>query len=388
MTEAAPEGQSARPVLIAGGGTAGHAVPALAVAQALVRRGRPVESILFVGSRRGLEARLVPEAGFAITLLPGRGIPRRLGGRAFMSAAALGLATVMALGLMLRRRPLAVLAVGGYASFPCALAAVALRIPLVLEEQNAVPGSVNRLLARFARAAAVAFPGTCLPRAEVTGRPLPPGFEALDRSPEARRRARAQLGVPEEGRLIGVTGGSLGALRINQAVVDLAERWAGPGRTVYHVIGARDFSSLRRPSVASGYFPVEYESRMPVLLSAVDLMIGRAGGWVAELTAAGVPSILVPLPNAPGDHQTANARVLEAAGAAVWLPDDQCSGERLERLLGELLAEPGRLEAMAEASGRLGRPDAAERVAELLEAQAASAQRTKKGTASLPEEDS
>ena len=361
--------------VVAGGGTAGHAVPALAVAQALVERGHPPESIHFVGSARGMEARLVPAAGFPITLLPGRGIPRQLSLTAVAAAAGLVVAVARAIVLLGRHRPGVVLAVGGYASLPCALAAVLLRVPLVLQEQNSTPGSSNRLVGHFARAAAVAFPGTDLPRAVVTGRPVPAEIEAIDRSPAACRAARRDLGLPETGLVIGVTGGSLGALSVNRAVVELADRWADRAElAIYHVIGSRDFANLPRPrSGRLVYLAVEYESRMPLLLSAADIMIGRSGGWVAELAAAGVPSVLIPLPNAPGDHQTGNARAMEGAGAAVMVPDADCTGATLEATLAPLLSEPARLEAMAAAARRLGRPGAAGRVADLLEAQAGGA---------------
>jgi UDP-N-acetylglucosamine--N-acetylmuramyl-(pentapeptide) pyrophosphoryl-undecaprenol N-acetylglucosamine transferase len=353
-------------VVLAGGGTAGHAVPALAVAEALVRRGVARESVRFVGSTRGLEARLVPEAGFEIILLPGRGIPRRLSVTALRSVLSLGVATARAVGLMLWWRPRAVLAVGGYASLPCAFAAVVLRIPLVVEEQNAVPGATNRLVGRFARAAAVAFPGTALPRAVVTGRPVPRAVEEVDRSLEGRRSARRALGLPEDGFVLGVTGGSLGARRINEAAVELAELWAASeDRCIYHVIGSRDFLSLPRPGNPA-YRPVEYESRMPLLLSACDVMVGRSGGWVAELAVAGVPSVLVPLPNAPGDHQVANGRAMQAAGAAVMVADADCTGSRLAEVLEPLVSSPSRVEEMSAAAHQLAQPGAAERVADLL----------------------
>lgn len=355
--------------VVAGGGTAGHAVPALAVARALVERGHDPATIQFVGSTRGMEATLVPAAGFPITLLSGRGVRRRLDLAALAAAAGLAVAAVRAVALLARRRPSVVLAVGGYASLPCALGAVLLRIPLVLQEQNSVPGSSNRLVGRFARAAAVAFPGTALPRAVVTGRPVPPEIEAVDRSPESRRAARRQLGLPESAAVVGVTGGSLGARSVNRVTVDLAGTWSQrEDVAIYHVIGRRDFTELTRPTPGRlVYLPVEYEDRMPLLLAAADVMVGRAGGWVAELAAAGVPSVLVPLPGAPGDHQTGNARAMESAGAAVMVPDEQCTGARLAEILEPLLADPSRLEAMGDAARSLGRPGAAGRVADLVE---------------------
>ncbi|MEO5678190.1 MAG: glycosyltransferase, partial [Acidimicrobiales bacterium] len=228
--------------LLAGGGTAGHTVPAIAVGRALVAAGVPPAAIRFVGARRGSEGRLVPAAGFAITLLPGRGIERRLTPANVGALLGLGVALVQALLLVGRSRPRAVLSVGGYAGVPVALAAAALRRPLVVAEANAVPGAANRLAARFARAAAVSFAGTPLPRAVLTGNPVRAEVLAIDRTPAGRAAARAALGLPPDRVVIGVSGGSLGARRLNAAVRDLAERWAG--RTdvaVHHAVGRRDW---------------------------------------------------------------------------------------------------------------------------------------------------
>ena len=355
--------------LLAGGGTAGHTVPAIAVGRALVAAGVEPTSILFVGSRRGSEGRLVPEAGFAIELLPGRGIQRRLTPANVGAVLGLAAAFLRALGLVLRSRPRAVLSVGGYAGVPVALAAAALRRRLVVAEANAVPGAANRVAARFARAAAVSFPGTPLPRAVLTGNPVRPEVLAIDRSPAGRAAARAALGLPEERVVIGVSGGSLGARRLNEAVRDLAERWSD--RTdvaIHHAVGRRDWPSFAAPPPGGlHYRPVEYEDRMDLVLTAADLWVGRAGGSTcAELGVAGVPSILVPLPGAPGDHQTANARAMADAGAAVVLADADCTGPRLAEVVGPLITDAGQRQAMASSARSTGHPDAAERVAALL----------------------
>ncbi len=363
-----------RPIVIAGGGTAGHVMPALAVARALVARGHDPATIRFVGSRRGLEAQLVPAAGFAVTLLPGRGVERRISWRAATAAAGLVAATVLAVALLGRRRPAVVLSVGGYAAAPCALAALVLGVPLVVAEANAVPGATNRIAARWARAAATAFEGTGLPRAVVTGTPVREEVLAASRTPEGRAEARGRLALPDGRRVIAVTGGSLGARRVNEAVLDLVERWAGRADVaIHHAVGTRDWAALsaRLPGPeprALHYRAVEYEEQVPTLLSAADVWIGRAGGTtIAELTAVGVPSILVPLPIAPHDHQAVGAHRLEAAGGCVVVLDRDCSGERLAAELGRLLDEPGALERMAAAAAGAGHRDAGDRVAELLE---------------------
>lgn len=359
--------------LVAGGGTAGHTLPGIAIARALVARGHDPATIHFVGSERGSEARLVPQAGFGVTLLPGRGIQRRLTFANVTAVWGLLRALVHAFSLMRRHRPAVVVAMGGYASVPCALAAVALRVPIVVAEQNAVPGAANRLTARFAKVAAVSFPGTALPRAVVTGNPVRPEVLAVDRDRD-RPRAREALQIAEGQRVLLVFGGSLGSLRINEAVVGALTEWL-PRRelTVRHVIGERDWSALaeRGPApVDEGvtYVPVRYEYDMPRSFAAADLVVCRSGATtVAELAAIGVAAVLVPLPGAPGDHQTANARALVDAGAAVLVPDAELTADRLVREVDALLAEPGRLDSMAEAARATAHRDAGDAVAALVE---------------------
>jgi UDP-N-acetylglucosamine--N-acetylmuramyl-(pentapeptide) pyrophosphoryl-undecaprenol N-acetylglucosamine transferase len=362
--------------VVAGGGTAGHFLPALAVARRLVERGHPPETIHFIGSARGLEAKLLPSTGFGSTLLPGRGVARRLTADNVSALTGLAVAVARALALLYRRRPSVVLSVGGYAGIPAVIGSLVLRIPLVIHEQNAVPGLANRLAGRFALASAVSFPRTELPRAVVTGNPVRPEVLAVDRSAAGRSRAREALGLPQDRMVLAAFGGSLGARRINQAVRGLVGAWSNRhDLAVCHVVGSRDWPELGTsiepdPSEAGGLFyrAVEYEERMPLLLGAADLALCRAGGTtVAELAAVGLPAVLVPLPGAPHDHQTANATALVDAGAAVLLPDDELSPERLMTDLDALLADADRLAGMAKAASSVARPDAADRVASLLE---------------------
>ncbi|HUY63165.1 MAG TPA: glycosyltransferase [Acidimicrobiales bacterium] len=373
---------SRRPyALVAGGGTGGHLVPALAVARAL-GRGRGEGSVELVGSRRGLDAELLAEAGLPVRLLPGRGFVRRLSPGAAASnviaVAELAVAVILAFVLVGRRRPAVVVAMGGYASVAGSVAAVLWRVPVVLVNVDAVPGAANRLIGRFARAAAVAFPGTALPRAVVTGAPVRPEIaDAAHPDAASRLEARRALGLPEGGQVIGAVGGSLGAARINEALLELARLWAD--RTdvaLYHVVGRRDYQWVAAAgSGAAGaalrYVQVAYEERMALFYRASDVVVCRAGAnTVAELAVVGVPAVLVPLPGAPGDHQSANARALAQAGAAVILADDACTGARLADVLEDMLGDPGRLEAMATAGAALGRPDAVEAVAAVVEAEA------------------
>jgi len=348
-------------------------VPEIAIGQALVARGHRAETIQFVGSRRGIERRLVPEAGFAVTLLPGRGVVRRLASENVGAVAGLLAALGQALVLVGRNRPSVVVSVGGYASVPCVVAAVVLRVPIVVAEQNAVAGAANRLAARVARASAVSFPGTGLPRAVLTGNPVRSEVLAVSREPAARSAARLALDLPAEAVVVAAFGGSLGARRINDAVLGLAEAWQDrPGLAIRHVIGTRDWDALSAParSDSSGlvYQQVRYEDRMDLVYAAADLAVCRAGAsTVAELAAVGLGAILIPLPGAPGDHQTANAVALVAAGAAELIADPDLTSVALAEVLGPLLADKDRMSAMSEAARRLGRPGAAEAVAELAE---------------------
>lgn len=365
--------------LVAGGGTGGHLVPALAVARAL-SAGRGTDAVELVGSRRGLDATLLADAGIPVTLLPGRGIVRRIDPGALVrnagAVAALLWALVLAVRVVSARRPAVVVAMGGYASVPVALAAAALRVPVVLVNVDAVPGAANRLVGRFAAAAAVAFPGTPLRRATMTGAPVRPEVAAVAHpSADVRDAARRALGLAEGRVVVGVVGGSLGARRINEAVIDLASRWRERDDVaVYHVVGRRDheWALAARPEVSGlDYRVVEYEDRMDLFYCAADVVVCRAGAnTVAELSVVGVASVLVPLPGAPGDHQSLNARALAGVGAAVVLADPECTGERLAAELEALVADDGRRAGMAAAAAALGRPDAVDAVAALVEAHA------------------
>lgn len=358
--------------LLAGGGTAGHVVPGLAVAGALVERGHPPDSLVFVGSERGMEHDIVPEAGYRFVALPGRGIQRRLSWANVGAVIGLLRGMVKGIALVRRLRPRVVLVVGGYASVACTVGAVIWRVPIVVTEQNARAGAANRLAGRFARAAAVPFPETDLPRKVVTGTPVRPDILELDRGRD-REQARAALDLPDDRVVVAVFSGSLGSRTINDAVRGLLPRWRERGDVVIrHVIGTRDWDELgpapELPEHGLRYQPVRYEDRMATMLAAADVAVTRAGGnTVAELAVAGLPAVLVPLPIAPRDHQTANAAVLVRAGGAILVPDDEMDGARLAHELDPLLADPPRLHAMGEAVRAVAYRDAADRVARLVE---------------------
>lgn len=361
--------------LIVGGGTAGHVLPGVAIGQELVRRGHPSSSIHFVGSERGVERTIVPDAGFELTMLPGRGIQRRFTTDNVGAIAGLIRAFAASFSLLRAHRPAVVVALGGYASVPAGLWAVLLRVPIIVAEQNAVPGLANRIIGRFAKACAVSYEGTDLRRSVWTGNPVRPEILAVASSPdESRKTARAALGVDRARTLVVVFGGSLGARTINNATIDALPALASRGDLeIRHIIGTRDFADVSSratlpSSAALRYTPIEYESDMASVYAAADLVVCRAGATsCAELSVTGTPAVLVPLPGAPGDHQTANARALERVGGAELLADSIFDSTLMVDTITRLVAKPEILESMHVGSLRVARPDAAQAVADLVE---------------------
>ncbi len=346
------------PVLIMAGGTGGHVFPALAVADALRARGVPV---VWLGTRDGLEARVVPEAGVAVEWLTVRGLRGKGAVGWLMAPARVLRATLQAAGAMRRQRPRTVLGMGGYVAGPGGLAAWLLRYPLVIHEQNARAGLTNRLLARLACRVLAGFPDV-FPgrRSQVTGNPV--RGEILRLQPPQRRPQR-------EGRCrLLILGGSLGALALNDTVAGaLALLPENERPEVCHQAGERTIEVARQAYAGTG---VEAEvtafiTDMAAAYAWADLVICRAGALtVSELAIAGVPAVLVPLPHAVDDHQTANARQLVDAGAAVLVPQPELTAERLSDELRGLMADRSRLQDMARAARAVARPDAAETVAE------------------------
>ena len=388
-------------------------VPALAVADALRAEGAEV---VFIGAQRA-EAQLVPDAGFQLHGLAVEGLSRTNPFRALRALVRAAIAVPRARGLLRDIEPGAVMGGGGYVAGPVALAAITLRIPVVLTEADSHLGLTNRLLAPFARRVCLAFPldgpdaeaprsarrrapwrararrravgdGPVAPahrseigqrptgrrsagarggeRYRVTGRPVP-----APRRDE--RTARARLGIGPEETCVLVFGGSLGSRTINRAAVEAFT--TGPSPTgssfrVLHISGQRDYEELAARELPPGYDLRAYldEADFADALAAADLTVARAGGSVFEIAAHGVPAILVPYPHAAGDHQSENARWMSDAGAAIVIPDGELNGARLARVVAELLADRSRLAAMASAARGLARPDAARAVAsELLE---------------------
>jgi UDP-N-acetylglucosamine--N-acetylmuramyl-(pentapeptide) pyrophosphoryl-undecaprenol N-acetylglucosamine transferase len=338
--------------VIAAGGTAGHVVPALAVADALRAEGAEVT---FIGGERS-ELRLVPAAGYELRPLRVKPLPRGRPlagvGAALIDTAALG----RAWRLVAELAPDAVLGAGGYVSGPVGLAAVLRRVPLVLMEADSHLGLANRVLAPFARRVCLAFPldGRSGARYRVTGRPAPP--PASD-----RRAARERFGIGSGETCVLVFGGSQGARSINHAAV---EAFAGARFHVLHAAGERDLPDLRAPG--PHYDLRGYISDFGEALLASDLVVARAGGSIFEIAAHGRPAVLIPYPYATADHQADNASFMERAGAAVVIPDAELTGPRLAQEVGQLLADPSRLQAMALASAELARPQASHEIAQEL----------------------
>jgi UDP-N-acetylglucosamine--N-acetylmuramyl-(pentapeptide) pyrophosphoryl-undecaprenol N-acetylglucosamine transferase len=338
-------------VLIAAGGTAGHVVPALSVADALRAEGAEV---VFAGGERA-EAELVPAAGYELRTLRVEGISRTNPLRAARAVARAGAALAAARRILREVRPAAVMGGGGYVAGPIGVAAVAHRVPLVLTEADSHLGLTNRLLAPAARRVCLAFPveGREGERYRVTGRPVPPAGGD-------REAARRRFELEEGETCVLVFGGSLGARSINEAAM---EGLAGRSFRVLHVAGARDYPALSRRPRPAGYDLREYLTPFGDALLASDLVVARAGGSIFEVALYGRPAILVPYPHASGDHQTRNARWMADAAAAVVVRDDELTGERLAREVGALLGDPDRLAAMTRASRSLARPEAAREVA-------------------------
>jgi len=342
-------------ILVMAGGTGGHVFPALAVADEL--RARGVE-VTWLGTRRGIEADVVPKAGFAIDYINVAG----LRGKSLLSWLAapfkLAQALVQALGVMRALRPAAVLGMGGFVSGPGGLAAWLSRRPLLIHEQNARAGFTNKLLAPLTARVLEAFPGTFAAR-----------FHALHTGNPLRRDFLQGEAKPEHGgplRLL-VVGGSLGATRLNEVVPQAMALLAPEARPeIRHQAGKRNLDAAQQAYAQAGVTAqvVPFIDDMAAAYRWADVVLCRAGAMtVAELAAAGVASILVPYPFAVDDHQTANARYLADQDAAVLVPQAQLSAERLVALLQELT--PARLRSMADAARRLALPEATARVADL-----------------------
>jgi UDP-N-acetylglucosamine--N-acetylmuramyl-(pentapeptide) pyrophosphoryl-undecaprenol N-acetylglucosamine transferase len=352
-------------LLIAGGGTGGHLYPGLAVAEEVTSR--PGGEVHFVGTSRGLEARVVPAAGYSLELLEVTGL-KRVGLSAFLRGLGrLPVALSRSLAIVRRFRPDVVLGVGGYASGPVVLAAALARYPTAIQEQNSVPGFTNRTLGRLVRAAFVAFPEAqaFFPSRKV----VPVGNPVRRRFVEAAAAARSD----GAGGIL-VVGGSQGARAVNDLVLGAAELLSARSALppVVHQTGPADADRCaqryRDLGLADRITVRPFIEDMAGALSGAALVVGRAGALtLAELAIVGRPAILIPLPTAADDHQTRNAQSFSRSGAALVLPERETTAARLADALADLLADPARRRAMAQAMTALARPTAARDIVDRLE---------------------
>lgn len=355
-------------VVLSGGGTGGHLYPALAIADG-IRTLRPDVHVRFIGAERGLEARILPQRGEDHVLLPVHGIDRRRPLRSWRAITGLITGLFRVVRSFQRRRPEVVVVTGGYAGAAAGIAAGLMGIPLVLQEQNSWPGAVTRLLTRVATRVHVAWPEAIdrLPAAH--GRCVVSGNPVREPTSLDRAAARGVFGVPVEATLAFVTGGSQGSRALNGGVaawVDGVARGDIDHHDSLHLLwstGPSHAKTVDEALTASGsptwVHALPYIEDMPAALAASDFAICRAGAMTAaELLNEGLPAILVPLPTAAEDHQTSNARALEAAGAAVLLPESEMTPGRLAAEVAALITNPGVLAAMRERALERARPDA------------------------------
>jgi UDP-N-acetylglucosamine--N-acetylmuramyl-(pentapeptide) pyrophosphoryl-undecaprenol N-acetylglucosamine transferase len=355
-------------VVLAGGGTAGHTSPLLATADALRRladgTGREV-AVTCVGTSRGLETRVVPAAGYPLELIPPVPLPRSLSADLARVPTRLRAAVREAGAVLDRVDPAVVVGYGGYVSLPVYLAARRRRVPLVVHEQNAVPGLANKVGARVAARVAVSFPDTPLPRAEHVGLPIRRMISTLDR-PALRAEARAHFGLDPDRPTLLVTGGSQGARRLNEAITGAADALAAAGVQVLHVVGPKNTDLTAAPDVATPYRVEGFVDRMDLAYAAADLVVCRAGASsVTEAAAVGLPAVFVPLPIGNGE-QDHNARPVVDDGGGLLVGDDAITPEWVADTVPGLITDPARLAAMSEAARRRVPRDADERLARMV----------------------
>jgi UDP-N-acetylglucosamine--N-acetylmuramyl-(pentapeptide) pyrophosphoryl-undecaprenol N-acetylglucosamine transferase len=357
---------SARPILVMAGGTGGHVYPALAVARSLEAHD---QEIVWLGTHRGIEARVIPEAGIDIEWVSVKGLRRKGLVALFVAPFQLAWALLQSLYIMLRRRPAAVLGMGGFASGPGGLAAWLTRRPLVIHEQNAAAGLTNRLLARLARVVLQAFPGSfnSSVRAETVGNPVREDIAAVAAPAERYRDRSGPL------RLL-VLGGSQGALALNRTVpAALSKLPADKRPVVRHQCGSRTLDMAREAYDAHvvDVDLVPFIDDMAAAYAWADIVVCRAGALtVAELCSVGLPALFVPYPGAVDDHQTANARPMADAGAAVIIDESMLSADVLAGQLSDWLTDREDLLGKAEKARGLDKPHALTRITELCLEQA------------------
>ncbi|MGE5592512.1 MAG: undecaprenyldiphospho-muramoylpentapeptide beta-N-acetylglucosaminyltransferase [Betaproteobacteria bacterium] len=363
-------------VVFAGGGTGGHVYPGVTVARVLIERD-PATSVVFVGTRKGVEADVVPKEGFPLRTIEVAGFRRRLSPDTILTALRACKGFIQSIAILRREKPDVVVGTGGYVSGPVVLGAWVLGIPTLIHEQNALPGVTTRALSRIANATAVTYPESARylarkSRVVVTGNPVRKSILKAERGEGARA-----LGLDPGRPTLLVFGGSQGARAINEAMVDaLPDLLARhPELQVIHQTGRRDHAwvvaELKARGIDAGNRPrlvVEpYLYEMDMAMACADLVVSRAGAIsIAEITARGIPAVLVPYPGAAEGHQEKNARALEAAGAAVVIPQNELGTDILRDTVERLIYDRGELDRMARSSRSLGRPGAADALADLV----------------------
>ncbi len=355
--------------VVTGGGTAGHVLPALAVAEGLVARGHAPESIHYVGAERGIETSLLPETEFPHTFLDVVGFQRKLSKRNLGFVPKMWRSRRTAIALFRRLEPQVVVSVGGYASMPAVFAARKLGIPIVVVSFDLLPGRASKMAARHAVACAVAFPNSPLPRATLTGAPVRRQMLELDRTRD-RAAARRLLELPDDRFVVAVMGGSQGSGILNQAVWDLVETHrSDTGLAVRHAVGARFVANAPTPLVGGDgviYHPIGFESNMPAVYAACDVFVGRGGASTAhEVAATGTPAVLVPWSDAAEDHQTLNVTWLSDQGAAIHLPESQV--DELATVIERLRADSEQRLALGQKAFEVGSVHRSGALAELVE---------------------
>jgi UDP-N-acetylglucosamine--N-acetylmuramyl-(pentapeptide) pyrophosphoryl-undecaprenol N-acetylglucosamine transferase len=372
--------------MIAGGGTGGHISPGIAIAEALERLEPGVE-VFFMGRRGSIEERLVGKTGRPFVSVPSKGLRRGLYPGNAAVPFSVGAGYLKALAVLARLRPAVAVGTGGFVSLPPMLAASTLGVPIVLQEQNSLPGLATRLLSSRASAVHTSFEETrgYLPRARevvLSGNPVRTAFGSADRS-----RARAGLGLSDAAPVVLFVGGSRGAARINRAVMESARRFAEAGVQLIVQTGHEDLETVKSAVEAAGASAVvgAFFDDMATAYAASDVVVSRSGATaIAEIELVGRPSILVPYPYATEDHQMLNARAVEKAGAACVMPDEELTGDTLATAVFRLMDDRPELALMAERARTLARPDAAERVAESVLALARRGRRGRAGAGGSP----
>jgi UDP-N-acetylglucosamine--N-acetylmuramyl-(pentapeptide) pyrophosphoryl-undecaprenol N-acetylglucosamine transferase len=351
-------------VLLAGGGTAGHTSPLLATADAL-RRLDPGVEVTALGTPRGIEGRVVPEAGYPLEMVPPVPLPRKPSPDLLRVPDRLRRAVGAALEVLDRLRPDVVVGFGGYVCVPAYLAARRRRLPLVVHEGNAMPGLANRLGARFTTHVATSFPATPLRHASYLGLPIRRMISTLDRA-ALRAEGRAAFGLDPQRPTVLVTGGSQGARRLNQSVSAAAGAFAEAGVQVLHVVGPNGEATPERRDGAAPYVVLPYVDRMDLAYAAADLTVCRAGAnSVTEVAAVGLPAVFVPLPIGNGE-QALNARPVVEAGGALLVEDAALTPEWVRATVPGLAADPERLAVMSRAAADLIPRDADEKLARMV----------------------